>query len=95
MKQVKKAATKTGADRILIRSFSIPRSVAEEALREVPKEMAQNLNQMVTLALKTLIWKVKHDRFDEEMARMAADPQIQRESKEIELEFRAAEGDGL
>ena len=87
--------TRNARKRNIIRSFSISSELVDEALRVVPSTVADNLNQMVTVALKGLVDEVKQRRFEEEMAKMAADPALKRESRRISDELRAAEGDGL
>lgn len=87
--------TKNVRKRNIVRSFSISSELVDEALRVVPSTVAENLNQMVTVALKELVERMRHADFAEEMAKMAADPGLKKESRRITGAFEAAQEDGL
>ena len=92
-------ATKTikppKAARRLHRSFTIDSKLVAEAKRVAPAELADNLNRMIAVALTELVEKFKRARFESEMAEMAGDASLCRESGRIAGEFRPAESDGL
>ncbi|MFI5362900.1 MAG: hypothetical protein ACHQ49_13090 [Elusimicrobiota bacterium] len=77
------------------RSFSIDAGLVDQVREAVPPEIADNLNRIVTVALTELVAKYKRLDFAEQMARMAADPAVVRESKKASADFASAEGDGL
>jgi metal-responsive CopG/Arc/MetJ family transcriptional regulator len=87
-----KSKRRTGTVR---RSFALPYRLLEEVIRVAPPEGPDNLNALVREALEEYVVRRRDEAFAEEMARMAKDPQVRRESKRIDEEFRAAEGDGL
>ena len=77
------------------RSVALPPQLVEEALRNAPKDIAGNFNQLVILSLQQYITNQKAAAFEEAMARMAADPFIRAESAAISKEFEPAGMDGL
>ena len=77
------------------RSFSLPTELVEEAGRLVPGEIAKNMNQLITVALRELVEKHRKLRFEREMAEMAADPGIKKTGRAIAREFEGTEADGL
>ena len=77
------------------RSIALPRNLLENAQAAAPPEFRQNFNRLVTVALKEFIARQKQRSFQEEMALMAADPQIVAECSAIERDFAGAEQDGL
>ena len=79
----------------LQRSFIIDAGLVAEVQRLVPRELSDNLNRIVTVALQELAKKLKHDRFEAAMARMAVDPALRRQSTGLERAFRRTEADGL
>lgn len=79
----------------LHRSFSIDMALIEQAKRWAPMELSGNLNRMIHVALAELIDKYKRIQFEADMARMAADPALKKESARMTRQFRAADADGL
>jgi len=77
------------------RSVALPRHLVEEASAVAPPELRQNLNRLVTVALKEFAAKRKTRAFEEAMAQMATDQAIRMECAAIEREFSTAETDGL
>ena len=78
---------------VVRRSVAIPRSLIDDALRVSAD--GENVNRVVKTALQEYVDRRHRNKFAADMAEMARDPQIRREMKRIEGEFRAAEGDGL
>ncbi len=79
----------------LRRSFAIPGVLVEEARAVSPPEIRDNLNRLVTTALREFVARRHEGDFERAMARMAADPAIRRASGEITREFRPSDADGL
>lgn len=77
------------------RSVALPRELVEEVRKLAPRELRDNLNRLVTVALAEFVSRRKADIFEEAMAQMAADPAIRAESAVISTEFAATEADGL
>ena len=77
------------------RSVSVPRQLLKEASAFAPKELRQNLNRLVTVALKEFSARQRERAFAEAMARMAADPAIRRVCAGLTKEFASAESYGL
>jgi hypothetical protein len=88
MANTKKSAT-------VRRSVAGPRELFEELMALVPPEERTNMNQAILAAIRHYTEELKQRAFAAEMARMAADPEIGRELKAIDREFRKAEPDGL
>jgi hypothetical protein len=85
---VKKAAT-------VRRSIAGPRDLFEELMALAPAAERKNMNRLILTAIRRYIEELKNRAFAEEMARMAADPEIRREIKAVDREFKATEMDGL
>jgi hypothetical protein len=81
--------------RTIRRSVALPRQLVEEASAFAPRELRQNLNRLVTVALKEFSIRQRERAFAEAMAQMAADPAIRRVCAGIDKEFASAERDGL
>ena len=77
------------------RSIAAPRELFEELMALVPPAERGNMNRVILTAIRRYVEELKNRSFAEEMARMAADPEIKREVKTIGREFKAAEMDGL
>jgi hypothetical protein len=77
------------------RSVAGPRELFEELMALVPPEESTNVNRAILTAIRHYIEELKSRAFAEEMARMAADPEIKREVKATGREFKATEMDGL
>jgi hypothetical protein len=58
-------------------------------------DVTSNWNRLVISALEEYAERRKHAKFEADMAAMAADPAIQRETKQINKAFRKADTDGL
>jgi hypothetical protein len=81
--------------RIIRRSVALPKSLVDEVTAFAPADARNNLNRLVTIALKEFAARQKARAFEEAMARMAADPAIRGESASISREFMVCESDGL
>ena len=90
-----KAKAQKKAVRTIRRSVALPRDLIEEASAVAPPELSENLNRLVTVALREFAARRKERAFEEAMAQMAADPAIRRECSAIEKDFSIAEADGL
>jgi metal-responsive CopG/Arc/MetJ family transcriptional regulator len=77
------------------RSVALPRHLVEEVTALAPPELRQNLNRLVTVALKEFADRQKALEFEKAMAEMAADPGIKSENAVTSTEFAIAETDGL
>ena len=77
------------------RSVALPRTLVDDLTRIAPIELKSNLNRLVIVALQDYVRSHERLAFDQAMAKMAADPNIQRELADIQEEFRGAESDGL
>lgn len=89
-KFLRKAAHKT-----IRRSVALPRQLIDEASAVAPPELRQNLNRLVTLALREFADNRKERAFEQAMAQMASDPAIQAQCAVITKDFTVAEADGL
>ena len=86
---VKRAST------IVRRSVALPRPLVEEVMAAATPAARHNLNRLVVTALREYVAARKARAFHEAVARMAADPAIQKECAAIAREFAPAESDGL
>jgi len=77
------------------RSFSIPGDLVDQALKAAPSELGDNLNGLVTLALREFVESRKRASFDKAMSEMAADPALRKQSAQIAKDFESSELDGL
>lgn len=77
------------------RSVALPKDLIQEVQMVAPAELRDNLNRLVIVALQDFAARQKARAFNEAMALMAADEQIQGESRAINEEFMVAEVDGL
>jgi hypothetical protein len=77
------------------RSVALPRQLVEEASALAPPELRQNLNRLVTVALRDFAARQKARAFEEAMARMARDPDIRKALSTITEDFATTESDGL
>jgi len=80
---------------VLRRSFAIPRNVMEDAQSVSPREIKQNLNRIVVVALKNYSEMMKNREFEKAMEEMAADPEIKYEVSAISKGLEHTENDGL
>ena len=81
--------------RTVRRSVALPGRLVSEVTAAAPPDLRTNLNRLVTVALEEFVAQRKRRAFEEDMAQMAADPDIQRECRAIAQEFAVAEADGL
>lgn len=81
--------------RTIRRSVALPRQVVDEAIALAPPELRKNLNRLVIVALQEFARRQRSRAFEEAMARMAADPAIQRECAVLNTGLAAADADGL
>jgi hypothetical protein len=77
------------------RSVALPKDLIKEVQTVAPAELRDNLNRLVIVALQDFAAKQRAHAFEEAMAQMAADEQLQGESHAINEEFMVAEVDGL
>jgi hypothetical protein len=77
------------------RSVALSRQLVDEVVAVAPPELRQNLNRLVTVALQEFASRRKARAFEDDMARMAADPAIRAECAAISKAFAITEGDGL
>jgi metal-responsive CopG/Arc/MetJ family transcriptional regulator len=84
-----------GQSQTVRRSVALPKGLVDEVTAMAPREIRQNLNRLVTMALKEYVARQKARRFEEAMARMASDPAIRSEGAAISKEFAVCESDGL
>lgn len=91
----KRRGKATRADRTIRRSIAVPANLIQEALAAAGAEAQGNLNKVVKIALRAFVEECRRAAFGEEMARMAADPHVRRESAALERAFRVTESDGL
>lgn len=77
------------------RSVALPAELVAKATEAAPSELRDNFNLLVKEALKGYIARRQDEAFAEEMARMARDPDIRRESAAISKEFEITLSDGL
>jgi hypothetical protein len=67
----------------------------EDVISVAPDELKKNWNRLVTVALEDYARRRRLIEFEESMARMAADPAIQKECAAIQRDFAGTELDGL
>lgn len=77
------------------RSVALPKRLVDEVAAVAPPELRGNWNRLVIVALEEFAGERRRQEFERAMARMAADPAIQKECAAIQREFSAAEADGL
>ena len=77
------------------RSVALPRSLVEELELMASSEPNQNLNRLVTKALKEVVARCRAEKFAKAMAEMAADRSIRKECAVISSEFGVTDSDGL
>ena len=77
------------------RSVALSRQLVEEASALAPPELRQNLNRLVTVALREFATQQQARAFEEAIAKMATDPAIRAECAAISRDFAITEADGL
>jgi len=85
----------TSTSHIVRRSFALPRTLIEELVAYAPEELKDNLNRLVTTALREYAERKKKEVFSCAMADMAQDPAVRAECEAIDREFMSAELDGI
>lgn len=90
-----KKKAKRVAPAVIRRSFALPARLIDQVSEAAPPEHGGNLNAIVRTALEEYVRKREEEEFAREMEAMAADPQIQAITKELNEEFRCTEMDGL
>lgn len=86
--------TKT-SPKTIRRSVALPRRLVEEASAMAPRDLRENFNRLVTVALQEFVARQTTRSFEDAMAHMAADPAIRAECAAIGRNFTVAEADGL
>ncbi|MEW6277528.1 MAG: hypothetical protein AB1758_02815 [Candidatus Eremiobacterota bacterium] len=76
------------------RSFALPSQLIEDVMAAAP-EMRGNLNAVVKAALQEYVDRRRTMAFEASLVEMARDPQIQTLCRQLDVEFRATELDGL
>ncbi len=77
------------------RSVALSRQLVEEVSALAPRDLRENFNRLVTVALQEFVARQTARTFEEAMAQMAADPAIRTECAAIGRDFAIAEADGL
>jgi hypothetical protein len=77
------------------RSVALSGQLVRDVMAIAPPELRTNLNRLVIVALEEYAARRRQAAFEEAMALMAADPEIQQECDSIAREFAATESDGL
>ena len=86
--------TKT-SPKTIRRSVALPSRLVEEATAKAPRDLRENFNRLVTVALQEFVARQTTRTFEDAMTRMAADPAIRTECAAIGRDFAVAEPDGL
>jgi metal-responsive CopG/Arc/MetJ family transcriptional regulator len=79
----------------LRRSVALPSALLGELNSVAPPELRANLNRLVIVSLQEYIARRRRQEFDDAVAAMAEDPQVQAECAAIARDFAATEMDGL
>jgi hypothetical protein len=74
---------------------ALPSALIGELNSVAPPELRTNLNRLVILSLQEYVARHRRQEFDNAVAAMAADPQVQAECAAIARDFAATELDGL
>src|SRR5437773_982462 len=74
------------------RSIALPRQLIDEVTQVAPADLRNNLNRLVTVALRDYVAKKKSQAFEKAMAEMATDPAIRAECLTIGASFASSEG---
>lgn len=83
------------ASQTIRRSVALPKILVDEVTALAPANLRNNLNRLVTVALRDFAARQKARVFEDAMARMATDAAIRGEDASISREFRVCESDGL
>lgn len=76
-------------------SVALPSELVDEVRRLAAPELRENLNGIVVVALQEFAARRRREEFAAEMAKMASDESVLRESHQITEDFRRAEADGF
>jgi hypothetical protein len=79
----------------LRRSVALPTALIGELNSVAPPELRTNLNRLVIVSLEEYISRRRQQEFNDAIAAMAEDPQVQAECAAIARDFAATELDGL
>jgi hypothetical protein len=79
----------------LRRSVALPAALIGELNSVAPPELRTNLNRLVIVSLEEYISRRRQQEFNDAVAAMAEDPQVQAECAAIARDFAATEMDGL
>ena len=79
----------------LRRSVALPMALIGELNSVAPPELRTNLNRLVIVSLQEYVSRRRRQEFDNAIAAMADDPQVQAECAAIARDFAATEMDGL
>jgi hypothetical protein len=77
------------------RSVALSRDLVQEVSALAPRDLRQNFNRLVAVALQEFAARQRARTFEEAMAEMAADPAIQAECAAICRDFAITDADGL
>jgi metal-responsive CopG/Arc/MetJ family transcriptional regulator len=77
------------------RSVALPSTLIGELNSVAPPELRTNLNRLVILSLQEYVSRRRRQEFDNAVAAMAKDPQVQAECAAIAKDFATTEMDGL
>ncbi len=86
---------KTKTSKTVRRSVALSRQLVEEVSALAPRDLRENFNRLVAVALQEFAARQTVRTFEEAMAQMAADPTIRAECAAIDRNFAIAEADGL
>jgi hypothetical protein len=86
---------KTKTSKTIRRSVALSRQLVEEVSALAPRDLRENFNRLVAVALQEFAARQTLRTFEEAMAQMAADPTIRAECAAIDRNFAIAEADGL
>lgn len=81
--------------KVIRRSVALSGTLLHEALRVAAPELKNNVNRLVTTALKEFVEKRRRREFETAMEKMSRDPAIRRECRSISDGFLHAEKDGI
>ena len=86
---------KKPASGIVRRSVALSGQLVRDVTAIAPAELRTNLNRLVIVALEEYAARRKQAAFEDAMAAMGRDQEIQRECGSIAREFAGTESDGL
>ena len=86
--------TKT-SPKTIRRSVALPSRPVEEATAKAPRDLRENFNCLVIVALQEFVARQTTRTLEDALAHMAVDPAIRPECAAIGRHFTVAEADGL